>query len=324
MTGRTSRRVPNGPGVWPHSTQTYLLLQDFDLHVVPHRSVGDAYQLSVQGISSSEVNRALSLLGHRRGADSFVSEVAFTLLTEREAWLEVIFEPDDGDGLPFRLLLLHGVRRTATGNLIQEVPELESPNSPFQGDRKHQPKRIDLDEERMIHVGLPDKYPCRLLAKIAQDLAEVDSNHVLMPPWVLERMTGQRKNAPSFDSGEAIRIERLRIAQATLPIGWPAREIYYGNNRHLGDYYYYWRALRFLHFRSSMRERAEKALLQVLIIAGAKCGFETRVTARGLYTPVEVEEIIKKYEAGDIPFSAMTDIIIESANSVQARERLLF
>ena len=86
----------------------------------------------------------------------------------------------------------------------------------------------------------------------------------------MEKMTGQRRNAPAFDSGEATRTQRLRIAQATLPIGWTAREIYYGENRHLGDYYYYWRELRFLHFRSSIRERAEKALQQVLTFAGER------------------------------------------------------
>ena len=91
----------------------------------------------------------------------------------------------------------------------------------------------------------------------------------------------------------------------------------------MGEYYYHWRGLRFLHFRSSLRERAEKALLQVLTVAGAKCGFEARVTACGLYTPVEVEEIIKEYEAGDIPFCAVIGIIFESANSAQTRDRLL-
>ena len=175
----------------------------------------------------------------------------------------------------------------------------------------------------MVHVRLPDKYPRGLLKKLVEDLVEIDSNDNLMPSWVLEQMTGQRKSAPPFDSGEAIRTQRLRIAQATLQIGWTAREIYYGGNSYLGDYYYYWRELRFLHFRSSMRERAEKALQQVLTFAGEMCSFEAHVTARGLYTPIEVEDIIKKYEAGDIPLSAMTDIIFECPNSSQSRERIL-
>ena len=175
----------------------------------------------------------------------------------------------------------------------------------------------------MVHTCLPDKYPSRLIGKIVEDLAEIDLNYNMMPTWVMEQMTGQRRNAPAFDSGEATRTQRLRIAQATLPIGWTAREIYYGENRHLGDYYYYWRELRFLHFRSSIRERAEKALQQVLTFAGEKCSFEAQVTARGLYTPAEVEEIIEKYESGNIPFSVVTNIIFESANSAQYRERLL-
>ena len=324
MTGSTSRLFPHEPGVWLHSTETHLLLQDFNLYVVPHRDDGNAYELSVQGISSRLVNEALSLWNHGRGADSFVSAVASTLLTENEAWLEVTLDPNSRDGLPFRPLLVHGVRGTATGNLVQEVPILESSNYPTQGEPARQTQTIELDEERMVHVRLPDKYPSRLLEKIAEDLVEVDSNANLMPPWVMEQVTGQRKNAPVFDSGEATRTQRLRIAQATLPIGWTAREIYYGENRHLGDYYYYWRELRFLHFRSSMRESAEKALQQVLAVAGPKCGFEAHVTARGLYTPAEVEDIIEQFEAGNIPFSVVTDIIFEVANSAQSREKRLF
>ena len=326
MTSRTSRWFPHEPKMWLHSTQTYLLLEDFNLYVVPHRNKGDAYELSVQGISSSQIKEALSLWNSGRGADSFVSAVASTLLTEHEAWLEVIFKPDDRDGLPFRPLLVHGVRKTATGSLIKEVPTLESSGSsnyPHQGEPERQFQTIELDEGCIVHVCLPDKYPSGLLKKLVEDLVEVDANDNIMPPWVMEKMTGQRRNAPAFDSGEATRTQRLRIAQATLPIGWTAREIYYGENRHLGDYYYYWRELRFLHFRSSMRERAEKALQQVLTFAGGECGFEAHVTARGLYTPTEVEEIINKYEAGDIPLSAVNNIMFESANSAQFSERIL-
>ena len=137
-------------------------------------------------------------------------------------------------------------------------------------------------------------------------------------------MTRQRSSVPAFDPGEASRARRLRILQATLPIGWAAREVYYGESRHLGDYYYFWRELRFLHFKSSMRERAEKALQQVLTFAGERRGFEAHVTARGLYTPAEVGAIIKKYEAGDIPFSEATDIIFERGNCTHHSERILF
>ncbi len=324
MTGRTSRWSTHEAEGWLHSTQTSLLLQDFNLHVVPHRDDGDAYELAIQGESSSQVKRALSLWNQGRGADSFVSAVASTLLTDRGAWLEVIVKPDDRDGLPFRPLLVQGVRRSPTGTLFQEVPVFEPSEYPTQEESELQFQKIELDEERMIHVTLPHKYPKELLWKIATDLVEVAANDNLMPSWVMEQMTGQRNNAPAFDSGEAERTYRLRILQATLPIGWTAREIYYGANRHLGEYYYYWRELQFLHFRSSMRESAEKALQQVLTVAGERCGFEAHVTARGLYTPVEVGEIIKKYEAGDLPFSAATDIIFESANKTDHSERLLF
>ena len=164
-------------------------------------------------------------------------------------------------------------------------------------------EKIELDDERMVHVRLPNQYSNSLLEAIVKDLVEIDSNYSLATAWFMEQTTGQRTDAPTFDVGEAARVRRLRILQTTLPIGWTAGEIYYGENRHLSDYYCYWRELRFLHFRSSMRERAEKALKQVLTVAGEECGFEAHVTARGLYTPTEVEEVINGYEAGHTFFS---------------------
>ena len=246
MTGRTSRWFPHEPGVWLHSREAHLLLEDFNLHLVPHRNRRDAYELSVKGISDSMVNDALSLWNRGRGADSFVSAVASTLLTERESWLEVIFNPDNREGLPFRPLLVHGVRRAETGKIVQEVPISESATYPSRGYSGQKFQTIELDEERMVHVQLPSKYPNRVLKRIVDDLVEIDANYNLMPPWVMEQMTGQRKNAPAFDPGEAARTQRLRILQATLPIGWTAREVNYGESRHLGDYYYFWRELRFL------------------------------------------------------------------------------
>ena len=329
MTSRNSRWFLHEPKMWLNSPQTYLLLDDFNLHLVPHRSEGDAYELSVcapKGISSGRIKEAISLWDNSTGADSFVSALASTLLTEHEAWLEVIFKPDDRDGLPFRPLLVHGVRKTATGNLIQEMPTLESTGSldyPHQGGAERQIETIELDERRMVHACLPAKYSSKLLKKLVEDLVEVDTNDILTSPWVIEKMTEQRGNAPAFDPSEATRTQRLRIAQAALPIGWTAREIYYGENRHLGEYYYYWRELRFLHFRSSMRERAEGALRKVLTLAGEECGFEAYVTARGLFTPTEVEGIISEYEAGEIPFSKMNDIIYESDSSEKLNERVL-
>ena len=324
MTGRTSLWFPREPAVWLHSTEAHLLLEDFNLHVVPHRNRRDAYELSVQGISNRLVNKALSLWNDGDGADSFVSAVASTLLTERESWLEVILNTENRDGLPFRPLLVNGVRRAATGKIVQEVPISESATDPYVGDSAQKFQTIELDDARMVHVQLPAKYPNRVLKKIVDDLVEIDATYKLMPPWILEQMTGQRSNVPAFDPGEAARTRRLRILQATLPIGWAAREVYYGESRHLGDYYYFWRELRFLHFRSSMRERAEKALQQVLTVAGDRCGFEAHVTARGLYTPAEVEEIIKKYESGDLPLSTVTGIIFEESNNGQHSERVIF
>lgn len=323
MTIRVSRWFPSEPKMWAWSPETHLLLQDFNNRIVPYRTESDAYQLSTDGIERRRVQEALKLWGHRDGPDGFVSAVASSLLTDHEVWIEVIFDENDRNSLPFTLLQAPGVRRTANGKLIQERPKLNEGTHEYRDKADSDIEQVELDSQRMVNALLPDRYPSQMLAKIVVELVEADASYDLTPSWVMEKMVGQRRNAPSYDPAEANRTNRLRIAQVTLPIGWTAREIYYGNNRSLGDYYYYWRELRFLQFRSSMRESAEEALRQVLTLAGARCGFKASATASGLYTPLEVEDIIREFEVGEIPFSALTNVIFEKTDSARSRQRLV-
>ena len=323
MTGRRSRWFPHQPRMWTWSTETHLLLEDFNNNIVPYRNAGDAYQVSTHGILHWQIQDALELWdgGGRDGADNFVHAVASSLLTDHQAWLEVTFDKDHQNRSPFRVFQAPGVKRTATGRLIQEIPRLDEPNYRHEAEADRNLQQVEIDGELMVSASLPNDYPSPLLMKVIRELAEIDPTSSLMPTWAMEQMTGQRRDAPPYDPNEATRTERLRVAQAALPIGWTAREIYYGSSRHLGNYYYYWRELRFLHFRSSMRERAEEALHKVLTLARKRCGFDVSVTASGLYTPPEVEELIRRFEAGEIPFSALNDIIFERADGAYAQQR---
>ena len=323
MTTRLSRWFPSEPKMWAWSSETGLLLQDFNNRIVPYRTKSDGYQLSTDGIERRRVQEALKLWVQRDGPDGFVSAVASSLLTDHEVWIEVIFNEDDSNPLPFTLLQPPGVRITANGKLIQERPKLNEGTHEYRDIVDLELEQVELDTQRMVNASLPDKYPSPMLAKIVVELVEADAIFDMTPSWAMEKMVGQRRNAPSYDPTQASRTNRLRIAQITLPIGWTAREIYFGNNRTLGDYYYYWRELRFLHFISSMRESAEEALRQVLTLAGARCGFKASVTASGFYTPLEVEEIVRKFEIGEVPFSALADIILEKANGMYSRQRLV-
>ena len=298
-----------------------MLLEDFNRGVVPYRAEGRAYQLSTDGIEHRRVQGSLKLWGNRDGPDGFVRAVASSLLTNHEVWIEVIFDEDDSNPLPFTLLQASEVRRTANGKLIQEQPKLNEWTHEYRDIAESEIEQVELDTQRMVNASLPGRYPSQMLAKIVVELVEADDNYDLMPSWAMKKMVGQRRNAPSYDPAEANRTNRLRIAQVTLPIGWTAREILYGNNRSLGDYYYFWRELRFLHFRLSMRESAEEALRQILTLAGARCGFKASVTASGLHTPLEVEDIIRKFEAGEVPFSALSDITFERVDGVCSRQR---
>ena len=62
-------------------------------------------------------------------------------------------------------------------------------------------------------------------------------------------------------------------------------------------------------------------LRRVLTLAGTRCRFTTQITAVGLYLPEEVEALISRFEAGEIAFTSINDIIFESAPTAHSRMR---
>ena len=322
MTDRRSRWFPSDaePKTWPSSTETDLLEQDFYNQIIPIRHRREAYELSTEGIPAQQVDEAFSLGDYAWRLDAFLRAVASRLLTHHEVWLEITFEDGNGDCTPFQVWEVDGVRQTKEGNLIQELPSLDQlPDRGWDRGDDEWPSQVELNADRMVEVLLPDAYPSHLLIQVARDLAEINAS--MTPGWAMAQLSGQRQDAPPFDAGEAYRTERLRILQASLPIGWTAREIFTGLSQRVSDYYYNWRELRFLHFRASMRERAEEAARQVLALASDRCGFSATVTAHGLHTPEAVEELMHKFKAGRLAFSEMHDLIFERRNDTQSEQR---
>ncbi len=291
--------------MWIDSGQTHLLYQDFDARVVPYRHDPDAYALSTEGALSYEVEEALSLRD-ARGVDGFLRAVAARLLTNHEAWLEVSFEDERREPTPFTVTEVDGVQRTERGGLVQKLPTShELPE--WYRDKGEWGVVLDLDPDRMVHARLPDAYPSEVLERVITDLAAIELG--LTPSWVVDQWVESKSDTPPYDAAEAFRTRQLRLAQAALPIGWTARELYFGQHRAVSDHYHYLRELRFLHFLASLRACAEDALRLALKIAGDKCGFTASVTAFGVHTPDEVEVSIREFDAGALPFSAVNNVL---------------
>lgn len=250
------------------------------------------------------------------GVDDLVRRTALRLFADHEAWLEVAFGyegerdgvPPDFRGAGFRLFEADGVRRTAAGALVQDVlaPDDLPPGYRHEGDWEPE---AALDAERMVQASLPGEYPVATLARVFGDLAAIGVEGE--PDWLMQRMVDPTTGVAAIDAGEFRRTQRLGIIQATSPIGWTARDAFYGAYGQLGEYYRLWRELKFLHFIASMRASAEEALRRVLALAGARCGFSASVTAYGVRTPHEVEEIMRGFEAGEIPLSEARRIAYE-------------
>ena len=320
MTKRRSRWFPSEPKVWGKSGHLQMLHEDFDNRTVPHGDHPEPYTLSVVGIAPQTINESLSPNEYSSGLEGFIRNVASRLLLSHEVWLEVAYGDEAKGRSPFRVFDVHGVEQTSSGDLIQKWPRrYESPDW-FEGEADSG-EEIELDRDRMVHVGLPEKYPGPLLSQVVRDLSEIEPS--VPPAWMMDKMTGQRQDTPPFDVKAFFRTERLRTIQAALPIGWTARESLGGQLREVNDYYHYWRELRFLHFCLSMRARAEDALRQVLKLAGETCGFVASVTANGLYTPSRVETLIREFERGELSLSAVSDITWEVGRGVHSEQRLV-
>ena len=276
----------------PSSGSERMLYRDFSTRIVPYRSGSDAYAMSAEGMPVPSIEKSLTL--RYEGVDDFVRRTALGLLVGYEAWLEVVVgDGDEREGLPpgFRLFAADGVRRTATGALVQDVLAPEDLPPGYRHEGVWEPE-VELDAERMVQVSLPGEYPATMLAQVFGDLAAI--------------------GAAAADIGEFHRTQRLGILQAASPIGWAARDALYGPYGQLGEYYRLWRELKFLHFIASMRASAEEALRRVLAFAGARCGFSASVTAHGVHTPHEVEEVMRGFEADEIPLSEAERIAYES------------
>ena len=315
MTDRRSRWFPSGSELetWVSSRETDFLYEDFHDQIIPYRDNPEAYELSATGVPAHQVIAALSLGDRAWQLDDFLRAVASRLLTHHEVWLEVTFDEGNDNCTPFQVYEVDGVKRTREGNLIQQLPSLDELPDWDPGDDEWKPE-VELDADRMVYVPLPDAYPSQTLKQVVGDLADVSPD--VMPDWAMNQW-----DDPPFDIGEFARTQRLRILQAALPIGWTARENLRYPHSNVSDYYHLWRELRFLHFCASMRERAEDALRQVFTLASERCGLLASVTSHGLHTPRAVEELMRKFKAGDLALSTVEDLVRERVNDTRSEQR---
>ena len=317
MTGRQSRPTFQAPNR-DIQGQAILLYQDFHNHLIPIRRRVPAYQLCSEGVSPRQVVDSLNLDRlSRPSLERFLEEVALKLIRDFEVWIEVA-TPTDKSTTPFVLFDVDRVKRTKSGRLIQELTGIDQVPD-WAREQGGWGTPIALDEDRMVHVPLPQSYPRKILSKVFRDLSKVSSP--VTQSWVMESLSGQRPGGTRFDIGEAHQTERLRILQVALPIGWTAREGILGVQSQISHYYDLSRQLRFLHFRASMRQRAEEALRDVLTLASERVGFSVEVWAHGVYTPEQIQAIIRSFQAGDLDFDTAFETVFEMETDRHSERR---
>ena len=312
MTKHLSRPIPSEPIVSPLAREISMLRDDFNDRIVPYRQNRRAYNISVTGKRPDQVNRSLALNRHNSGIENFIRTITSTLLLHQDVWIEIVPNSNRESDILFSLFIVAGINRDSSGTLIQELPPHSTLPEGYPEDESWG-QSVILDETRMVHISLPISYPGQVLKQVLIDLTEVNS--ALEPEWAFQQMIGQLSNAPRYDISEADRIKRLRILQVSSPIGWNAREDYRYQPWQINYYYYLLRELRFLHFVSSMRERAEIGLRDILEIAGQLCGFTASFISHGIYTPQEISNFIEEFKSGDLSFKDVRRIRSQEVDS---------
>ncbi len=294
-----------------------MLFEDFNSGVVPHRWEPDPYVLSGARMPNLA---SIDSYPHETGTrvDEFIRETTARLLVDHQVWLEVVLGDELGQGAPFSIFPVLGVKQSLNGNLVQEIPRREFlPDWVKSGtDWKNE---IQLDNGMMIHIGLPTGYSSDMLLSIVNDLANLGSD--MLPEWHTSQLFSQRLDPTPFDVAEFSRIRRLSVLQATQQIGWTAREVLRGQKGVINEYLLCLRELRFLHFKVAMRSQAEEGFRKAVEVAKQRTGYDCKVVTNGLYTTDEVEQLIRRFEQGEIAFSTVSEIIFERSEESSAETR---
>ena len=95
MVDNQPRRILSGSRAWPASLEPEMLYEDVTTGIVPFRSGANAYSLDAGGYSPYKIEECLSLDGRGGSLDGFFRQVATSLLTRSEMWLEVYIKDED-------------------------------------------------------------------------------------------------------------------------------------------------------------------------------------------------------------------------------------
>ena len=302
------------------SVHTNLFFEDFHNRVIPLLPERDSYELIVDGKRSFEFERALKVDDSPRGVDGFVQAIATRLFLDHEVWIEVVLTPAS-ESEPFRVFAVYGVTCDKSGETWQNLPTKDQLPDGYPNDDRWG-KSIRLNRANLVKVALPESYTSNDLRKAFEELSKV--GFLSTPAWVHESVSMSGRANPSFDHLEATRNERLHALQTVRKFGWPIRDQLLGESRVSGNFFWYWRELRFLLFVSALRERAERALSEVLEIANSKIEKDVSVVAVGVNLPDHVNEIIDQFERGKISLEMIPDVVLENRHIVGPVRRLIW
>ncbi|MBN2016094.1 hypothetical protein JW766_04645 [Candidatus Dojkabacteria bacterium] len=290
----------------------FMLIDDFGLGIMPIGGRTENKKFKVElTFSSKEVESLLTYgLTDKEYPQSlcnvvcdFVERCTKLLVYYGDVYYEIVYYyPSKDKDKPNGFCLIdipNYSLKNIFGKCFQIIP------SEVRTSYKIEKRYISFPKDRIVKFPFP-----RLLGgkrKIVKILNELNwiGKHTTSPEFVFKEGLDSIKQ--TFFDYEAFRkIYDTKVAKLTRGLGWTARSMY--KNR-MTEYYYLYRYVKFHGTKAILREYIIDKLNEALTRIGKELNFETQIGIRGLLSPADCDNYLRKLEREEIGFNELLDII---------------
>jgi hypothetical protein len=282
-----------------------MLIDDVVVGVIPIGGRSDRQQFMARILpEDGQVERLISEAigrGHERDLGPalchFVGDCARTIMHYGQAVYEIVFLSDAAGGDPstFALELIHPDTLIQTWRgIAQQIPQRIAAERGL-------PTRLELPMDRLIQIQ-PRVYKTGKVRHALRTLVVLSGR--LLPEFAIQPQ-GSDQRMP-FDFAEYERAQKVALAVAGRQIGWNARS---SLQNEVLEYYWLDRHLRFVEFKTTLREEIIATLGEGLTRAGHRRGFDVRLEVDGLPSTEDVRRARGMLAAGQGTFKEIVESV---------------
>jgi hypothetical protein len=208
----------------------------------------------------------------------FIRECTQTLMSFGKAQYEIVTQRVIGSDDPVGFRLQWVMPYTICRKRRRWVQDLGSKVA----EERRRDRFLPVDVSRIITFELPKPLTPRKFLRIKKELAQMGTS--LIPEFGLDPAS----QPPGYDFASFIRQRERALAAVTRELGWNGRG---SIGKHMTEYYYAARDLRFRRFLLSLREAILAKLNSVLKVQLRRFSAQGQIAISGLLTNAEIETL---------------------------------